>query len=259
MEVIIVADADAVGDVAARQIMATLRRRDTPTFGVATGSSPLPVYRALIGAYQHGVVSFTRTHMFLLDEYLGLPPDHPESYLNVIRTALAGHVDLPAGNLHGPDAAHPDVEHACAEYERVIAELGGIDVQLIGIGSDGHIGFNEPTSSLSSRTRIKTLTAQTRHDNARFFASPDEVPVHVITQGIGSILDAGHLVLVASGESKAASIARAVEGPLAAMFPASAIQLHRHATVVIDEAAAGQLTLADYYRDVYANKPAWQQ
>ncbi|MET0909309.1 MAG: glucosamine-6-phosphate deaminase, partial [Ilumatobacteraceae bacterium] len=160
--------------------------------------------------------------------------------------------------LHGPDVACPDVPALCARYEELLAGLGGVDLQILGIGSDGHIGFNEPGSSLGSRTRIKTLTEATRRDNARFFASLDEVPHHVVTQGLATIGEARHVVLVATGEAKAAPIARAVEGPLTAMCPASVLQLHPHATVVVDEAAASGLGLADYYRSVYAGKPSWQ-
>ena len=143
-------------------------------------------------------------------------------------------------------------------YEHLLAELGGVDLQLLGIGSDGHIGFNEPSSSLGSRTRIKTLTEATRRDNARFFPSLDDVPRHVVTQGLATILDARHLLLVAAGHGKAAPIARAVEGPLTSMCPASVLQLHPHATVVVDDAAAAELRLADYYRSVFAGKPDWQ-
>ena len=151
-----------------------------------------------------------------------------------------------------------DLPAACTRYEHLLAELGGVDLQLLGIGSDGHIGFNEPTSSLGSRTRIKTLTEATRQDNARFFPSLDDVPRHVVTQGLATILDARHLLLVATGHGKAAPIARAVEGPLTSMCPASVLQLHPHATVVVDDAAAAELQLADYYQSVYAAKPDWQ-
>jgi glucosamine-6-phosphate deaminase len=158
----------------------------------------------------------------------------------------------------GPDGSAEDIVAACEEYDRALAEAGGVDLQLLGIGTDGHIGFNEPCSSLASRTRIKTLTRQTREDNARFFDTLEEVPHHVITQGIGTILDARHLVLLATGEAKAEAVALAVEGPLSALVPASALQLHPHATVVVDEAAASELKLADYFRATYAAKPAWQ-
>jgi glucosamine-6-phosphate deaminase len=161
--------------------------------------------------------------------------------------------------VHVPDGGADDLEAAAEEYERALADAGGVDVQLLGIGGNGHIGFNEPTSSFGSRTRIKTLTARTRADNARFFASPDEVPLHCLTQGLGTILGARRLLLVAQGEGKAAAVAAAVEGPLTSMCPGSALQLHPRATVVVDEAAAARLTLIDHYRHVHAAKPAWQR
>ena len=191
---------------------------------------------------------FRRATAFLLDEYIGLPPEHPESYRASSPRNFTGLIDIDPANVHVPDGTAVDVEAACAGYETMIRAAGGIDLQLLGIGADGHLGFNEPTSSLASRTRVKTLTEQTRKDNNRFFADLDEVPRHVVTQGIGTILDARHLVLIAIGAGKAEPIARAVEGPVASMCPASAIQLHPRATVVVDEAAAAQLTLADYYR-----------
>ena len=226
--------------------------------GLATGSSPLPVYAALVERVRAGEATFAEASAFLLDEYVGLGPDHPQSYRAFIETHLSSQVDFPPGAVRGPDGGAADLLAACDDYEQAIAGAGGIDLQLLGIGADGHIGFNEPTSSLGSRTRLKTLTRQTREDNARFFGSPEDVPRHVITQGIGTILAARHLVLVADGEGKAAAIAAAVEGPVTAMCPASALQLHPHATVVVDEAAAGHLTLAGYYRDTFAAKPDWQ-
>jgi glucosamine-6-phosphate deaminase len=160
--------------------------------------------------------------------------------------------------VHVPDGSLDGIEHAGAEYDAKIRAAGGVDLQLLGIGTDGHIGFNEPGSSFSSRTRVKTLTEQTRKDNARFFDFLDQVPMHCITQGLGTILEARHLVLLAYGEGKAQAVADAVEGPLSAFVPGSAIQLHPHTTVVVDEAAASRLKLADYYRYTFANKPAWQ-
>jgi glucosamine-6-phosphate deaminase len=226
--------------------------------GLATGSSPLPVYRELINRHRREEISFAECSMVLLDEYVGLAPDHPESYRTFIRRELIDHVDLPDERLHGPATEKPDLAAVCEHYDQLLADLGGVDLQLLGIGSDGHIGFNEPGSSLASRTRMKTLTSRTREDNARFFESIDEVPRHVVTQGLGTILDARHAVLVASGEAKAAPIAAMVEGPVAARCPASVLQFHPHATVVIDEAAASGLELAGYYRETYASKPAWQ-
>ncbi len=195
----------------------------------------------------------------LLDEYVGLPAGHPEAYRAFIEREFTDHLDLPTSRLFGPDVHAEDLTDACAAYDRLLSELGGVDLQLLGIGADGHIGFNEPGSSLSSRTRVKTLTRATRSDNARFFDHREEaVPRHVVTQGLGTILEADHLVLIGCGPGKAAPIARAVEGPLSAMCPASVLQLHRHATVVVDEAAAADLELAEYYREAYAHKPDWQ-
>jgi len=258
VEVVIVPDPDAAALLVADVIEHVLTTNDRPVLGLATGSSPLGAYRVLIERCRRGGVSFARAHAVLLDEYLGLPLDHPQAYRAFLRHELTDHVDLDPSCLHGPDVASPDVPALCARYEALLGELGGVDVQLLGIGSDGHIGFNEPGSSLGSRTRIKTLTEATRRDNARFFPSVDDVPRHVITQGLATIRDAGHVVLVATGAAKAQPIARAVEGPLTAMCPASVLQLHPHATVIVDEDAAAGLQHAGYYRDVYAGKPEWQ-
>ncbi len=258
MEVVIVNDADEIGDVVAEIITSLLVLQPQACLGLATGSSPLPVYRSLQRRHAAGEVSFADARCFLLDEYVGLPLGHPASYRSVIQQEFTTGVHLPAAALDGPDGAADDIAAECDDYERRINAAGGIDLQLLGIGTDGHIGFNEPTSSLASLTRIKSLYQRTRDDNARFFASSDEVPRHVITQGIGTILRSRHAVLIASGDNKAAPIAAAVEGPLTAMVPASALQLHRHVTVVIDESAAAQLQLADYYRATLASKPRWQ-
>jgi glucosamine-6-phosphate deaminase len=258
MEVVIVPDAVAGGELIAETIAALLTRKPGALLGVATGSTPLPIYQALAAKAASGAVDVSRARICQLDEYVGLPAGHPESYRSVVLREVVRPLGLGEDAFMGPDGAAGDIAAACAEYDRALAEAGGVDLQLLGIGTDGHIGFNEPCSSLASRTRIKTLTRQTRQDNARFFDSPEEVPHHVITQGIGTILEARHLVLLATGEAKAEAVALAVEGPLAAVVPASALQLHPHATVVVDEAAASGLKLADYFRDTYAAKPAWQ-
>jgi glucosamine-6-phosphate deaminase len=258
VEVVIVPTADDVARIVADVVVQLVDRRPHAVLGLATGSSPLGVYRLLIAEHRAGGVSFAACRAVLLDEYVGLPPDHPEAYRSVIRREFADHVDLPPDNLYSPEAWADDLPAACARYDRLLADLGGVDLQLLGIGSDGHVGFNEPGSSLRSRTRVKTLTKATRRDNARFFASAEEVPRHVVTQGLDTIGDARHVVLIAMGASKAEPVARAVEGPLAAVCPASVLQLHPHATVVLDEAAAGGLQLADYYREAYAGKPSWQ-
>lgn len=248
----------AGGELIAEALAALLRRKPAALLGVATGSTPLPVYEALAARVRAGSVNASRARICQLDEYVGLPAGHPESYRSVVLREVVEPLGLDADSFMGPDGTAEDVQAACAAYDGALREAGGVDLQLLGIGTDGHIGFNEPCSSLASRTRIKTLTQQTRKDNARFFDRPEEVPHHVITQGIGTILEARHLVLLATGAGKADAVARAVEGPVAALVPASALQLHPHATVVVDEAAAAKLTLADYFRATYAAKPHWQ-
>ncbi|MER5376761.1 glucosamine-6-phosphate deaminase [Streptomyces sp. NPDC002553] len=259
MEVVIVPDAAAGGELIAEAMARLLRRKPDALLGVATGSTPLPVYQALTAKVRAGAVDASRARIAQLDEYVGLPADHPESYRSVLRREVLEPLGIEMDAFLGPDGTAEDVPGACEAYERALAEAGGVDLQLLGIGTDGHIGFNEPCSSLASRTRIKTLTQQTRIDNARFFGGDvEQVPHHVITQGIGTILEARHLVLLATGEGKADAVAATVEGPLAAVCPASALQLHPHATVVADEPAASKLKLADYFRHTYADKPSWQ-
>ncbi|WP_432134019.1 MULTISPECIES: glucosamine-6-phosphate deaminase [unclassified Streptomyces] len=259
MEVVIVPDARAGGELIAEAMARLLRRKPDALLGVATGSTPLPVYEALAAKVRSGAVDASRARVAQLDEYVGLPREHPESYRSVLRREVLEPLGIGMEQFLGPDGTAEDVPEACAAYDAALAEAGGVDLQLLGIGTDGHIGFNEPCSSLASRTRIKTLTEQTRVDNARFFDGDiAQVPHHVITQGIGTILEARHLVLLATGEGKADAVAATVEGPVAAVCPASALQLHPHATVVVDEAAAAKLKLADYFRHTYAGKPEWQ-
>lgn len=258
MEVVIVERPDEAGILVGGAVAALVDATPNAVLGLATGSSPVVVYRDLARRHVAGDLSLARVQAFLLDEYVGLPPDHPQSYRSFIARELEARVDLADAAVQAPDIQSGDLVAACAAYEREIAAAGGVDLQLLGIGTDGHIGFNEPGSSLASRTRIKTLTDQTRRDNARFFASLDEVPRHVVTQGVGTILEACHLVLLAFGAAKAAAVAAAVEGPVTAMVPGSALQLHPHATVVVDEPAAAGLRLAGYYRETWAHKPSWQ-
>jgi glucosamine-6-phosphate deaminase len=260
VEVVIVPDRETAGEIVGGAIADLVHRHAEAVLGVATGSTPLPVYADLARRHAGGDLSLAKARAFLLDEYVGLPRDHPQAYRTFIAQELEAHVDFAHNAVAGPDvrADGRGLLQACDDYEAAIRWAGGVDLQLLGIGTDGHIGFNEPGSSLASRTRIKTLTDQTREDNARFFASLDEVPRHVVTQGIGTILDARHLVLLAFGASKAGAVAAAVEGPVSAMLPASALQLHAHATVVVDDAAASELRLGDYYRETFAHKPSWQ-
>lgn len=257
MEVVI-APAAELARLAADAVEGLLRSNPETVLGLATGSSPLAVYDELATRHKEGL-SFARARAFMLDEYVGLPADHPERYRNVIEKEFASRVDLPAGAVQGPDGLASDLPAACAAYESSIQDAGGVDLQILGIGTDGHIAFNEPGSSLASRTRIKTLTRQTREDNARFFGgSVDDVPRHCLTQGLATIMSARHLVLLASGRAKAEAVHQLVEGPVSAMWPATIMQLHPHATVLVDDAAASRLQLADYYRQTYADKPDWQ-
>lgn len=257
MEVVI-APAGELARLAAGAVEELLRGKPEAVLGLATGSSPLAVYDELARRHKEGL-SFARARAFMLDEYVGLPADHPERYRNVIEKEIASRVDLAPGAVQGPDGLAADLPAACAAYEAAIADAGGVDLQILGIGTDGHIAFNEPGSSLASRTRIKTLTRQTREDNARFFGgSVDDVPRHCLTQGLATIMEARHLVLLASGRAKAEAVHQLVEGPVSAMWPATIMQLHPHATVLVDDAAASRLQLADYYRQTYADKPDWQ-
>lgn len=258
MEVIVLPSAADVARLAADVIERVLATAGAPVLGLATGSTPEPLYAELIRRHQDEGLSFAHARAFTLDEYVGLPADHPQRYAAVIRTGLTDHLDLKPDAVQGPDGGALDLLGECERYEQAIVEAGGVDVQIAGIGSNGHIAFNEPGSSLASRTRLKTLNDRTRADNARFFAGVDEVPRHVITQGLGTILRSRHLLLIATGTGKAAAAARAVEGPLAANFPASVVQLHPHATVLLDRAAGADLQLADYYAEIWANRPAWQ-
>jgi glucosamine-6-phosphate deaminase len=257
MEVVI-APPGELARLAADAVEGLVRANPEAVLGLATGSSPLAVYDELVRRHEAGL-SFARARAFMLDEYVGLPADHPERYRNVINKEFASRVDLAPGAVQGPDGLAADLPSACTAYEQAIADAGGVDLQILGIGTDGHIAFNEPGSSLASRTRIKTLTKQTREDNARFFGgSVDDVPRHCLTQGLATIMSARHLVLVASGAGKAEAVHHMVEGPVSAMWPATVMQHHPHATVLVDDAAASRLQLADYYREVFAGKPAWQ-
>ena len=238
----------------ARSIRATQQTGRDPVIGVATGSSPLGTYANLAGMVQRGELDVSRVTMFALDEYVGLPLDHPESYHTVIRTAVTEPLGLDPSQVHVPNGEAPDLDAACSDYEQRISSAGGIDLQLLGIGTNGHLGFNEPTSSFASRTRKATLTPQTREDNARFFSSVNEVPIHCVTQGLGTILDARSLLMVAQGEVKADAVARTIEGPITSMCPGSALQLHADATVVLDRAAASKLKHGDYYKLIEANR-----
>lgn len=259
MEVIVCRDASEIGAIAADAIGALLARKPDAVLGLATGSSPLAIYDELARRCDAGSISFARAHGFTLDEYVGLPPDHPERYRTVIDRDFTSRVDIPADAVHSPDGSASDLPAACQAYEDAIRAAGGVDLQILGIGTDGHVAFNEPGSSLASRTRIKTLTHQTRVDNARFFGDDvDAVPTHCLTQGLATIMAARHLVLVATGRNKAEAVHHLIEGAVSAMWPATILQHHPHVTVLLDDAAARRLQLVDYYRETYRSKPGWQ-
>ena len=254
MEIIIQPTQQAATEVAAKIIARLLRDKPTAVLGLATGSTPLSLYRMLIAME----LDWSQVTTFNLDEYIGLPRDHAQSYHSFMWENLFKHVNISEENVHIPDGNAQDVPRFCREYEEQISAAGGIDLQVLGIGTDGHIGFNEPTSSLASRTRIKTLTQQTCKDNARFFGSEESVPRHVITMGIGTIMEARQNLLLAFGHNKSRAVAEAVEGPITSINPASILQMHPVTKVILDEPAAADLKRADYYRWVYESKPDWQ-
>jgi glucosamine-6-phosphate deaminase len=260
MEVIIMNDRHCLSSAAARVVAHLVREKPNAVLGLATGSTPIPLYRELIRMHREEALDFSQVTTFNLDEYIGLPPEHAQSYHAFIWDKLLSHLNVDPENVHIPDGMAEDIPGFCERYEQEILEAGGIDLQILGIGSDGHIGFNEPCSSFASRTRIKTLTQQTVTDNARFFDGNEQhVPRHCITMGIGTIMDARMNLLLAFGESKSEAIAASVEGPVAAITPASILQHHRATKFFIDEAAASKLKLTRYYRWVYDRKPDWQQ
>jgi glucosamine-6-phosphate deaminase len=247
MKIVLCGTPEGVGRYAADLIQERMARGPM-TLGLATGSSPRSTYQELERRHREEGLSFVGVTAFTLDEYVGLARDHEQSYHSTIRRELTDRVDLPLHQLHTPrgDAADPHEE--AARYDREIREAGGVDLQLLGIGANGHIGFNEPTSSLSSRTRVKVLTPTTRRDNSRFFRD-EEVPRTCITQGLGTIGEAKTAVLVAQGRSKAAAVRAMVEGPVSAMCPASVLQFHRRALILLDDDAAAELSMLDYFRE----------
>ena len=258
MEIIIQPTVAGAQQQTARIIRRQIQQKPDSVLGLATGSTPIGVYELLVAMHGRGELDFSRVRTFNLDEYVGLALKHPASYRQFMQQHLFGKVNIRVENIHFPDGLAQDIPAHCEAYEESIRRVGGIDLQLLGIGRDGHIGFNEPSSSLASRTRIKTITQQTVADNARFFTSPDQVPRHVITMGVGTIMEARQCLLMATGESKASVVAQMAEGAITADCPATILQMHPRCQVVIDEPAAARLKRADYYRWVYANKPDWQ-
>ena len=241
MLVLIKDDSRQMSLEAALHVASQIRLKPDSVIGFATGSTPLGLYKELISLHQHEGLDFSKVISFNLDEYVGLPPSHPESYHYFMWENLFKHININPSNVHIPMGMINDIEQFCFWYEEKIKSYGGIDLQILGIGANGHIAFNEPGSSLGSRTRIKTLGQKTRLDNSRFFNDVDEVPKYAITMGVGTIMEAKRLLLLASGSNKAEAIKATVEGPIMAKYPATIVQYHRYATIIIDKDAASKL------------------
>ncbi len=255
MEVIVCPTYEEASAAAARVVAETLNEKPNAVLGLATGSTPLGLYRELIRMHKEEGLDFSHVTTFNLDEYVGLSHDHPQSYYYFMWENLFKHINIPPENIHVPSGTANNYKAFCQWYEDRIEECGGIDLQVLGIGSDGHIAFNEPSSSLSSRTRLKTLTRQTIDDSARFFDRREDVPIYSITMGVGTIMEAERLLLLANGSGKADAVAAAIEGPVTSMITASALQLHPDSLFFLDEEAAGKLKMRDYYDWIQQNKP----
>ncbi len=258
MEIVIQSNPDEVCKYQARVVADLVRSKPDAVLGLAAGSTQLGLYRELIRMHREEGLDFAKVVTFNLDEYIGLPRSHRCSYHTLMKRSFFDFVNLRPENIHIPDGMAEDIRQECRQYEEKITRAGGLDLTLLGIGEEGHIGFNEPSSSLTSRTRVKMLTEKTRYENARYFPGETEVPHHVITMGVGTIMDSRTVMLSAFGERKADVIAKVIEGPITAMVPGSALQYHPHVKVVIDEAAAHHLRMKDYYRWAYEHKPKWQ-
>ncbi len=254
MEVIIRPDAPAAADLVARILAADLRAKPDLVLGLATGRTMDLLYDRLAQMR----LDFSHCHTFNLDEYVGLAPTDPRSYRASMNKALFDRVNINPDHTHVPNGLAPDLDAECLRYENLIAQSGGIDFQLLGIGQSGHIGFNEPLSALQSRTRVKALSPTTAAQNAAFFGGADKVPRRAITMGVGTIMESRRIVLLATGPGKAEIIAQAVEGPITAMISATALQLHRRCVVVVDNAAAAALKEQEYYRWIFDNEPEWE-
>jgi len=259
MEVIIRPTEAAAAALVARIVAHDLRANAHLVLGLATGKTMELVYHNLVRMHKGERLDFSLCSTFNLDEYVGLAPADPNSYRHYMEEHLFRHVNVDPRNTHLPNGQSKDLEGECRQYEALIQRFGGIDLQLLGIGRAGHIGFNEPLSALRSRTRVKALTPTTLQQNARFFGGEDKVPRRAITMGVGTIIEARRCVLLATGDAKAAVVAQAVEGPITSMVTASTLQLHPKCTVVVDESAASQLKEQDYYRWIFANEPEWEE
>lgn len=259
MEIAIRPDTEAACSLVAAIIAKAVRAKPDLVLGLATGRTMERLYARLAEMHRDEGLDFSRCRTFNLDEYIGLPVEHPGSYRYYMNQNLFNHINIDPANTFLPDGMAADIKAGCAAYEDKIAGCGGIDLQLLGIGADGHIGFNEPLSALRSRTRDKTLAEPTVKVNSTLFDNPDDMPRRAITMGVGTILDARSAVLLATGKSKAGIIAQAVEGPVTSMVTASALQFHPRCRVILDEDAATELRHQDYYRWVFEQDPDWAE
>jgi len=255
MEIIIKEDYDQICEEAVAIIHQAWKKKNNLVLGLPTGRTPLGVYKRLIELYQKEEIDFSRVIAFGLDEYLGLQENHPQSFAYYLEHNFYQHINLKKENIFRLNGKPEDIDHHCQEYEKEIESWGGIDLQILGIGRNAHIGFNEPGSSLSSRTRVKTLAEDTIEANSRFFKNKDEVPRFCLTLGIGTIMEAKMILLLASGEDKSEAVQKSIEGPITASVPASILQLHPQGKIIIDLQAASRLANKDYYLWVYKNKP----
>lgn len=246
MKVLICSDAGRVAELAARLLVGQVRGKRDSVLGLATGRTMEGIYRLLVGMTRADDVDFGAVTTFNLDEYVGLAGGHVQSYRHYMHTQLFAHVNLDAARTHVPDGAALDADAEARAYEARIAEVGGIDLQLLGLGENGHIGFNEPLSSLASRTRVVTLARATLVQNAELFGGDQtRVPTRAITMGTGTILETRKALMVVTGARKAAIAARAIEGPVSASVPGSVLQYHPDCLVLLDPAAASMLTQRD--------------
>ena len=259
MEILIRESRDVGAQVAASVVSKIIKSEDKPVLGLATGGTPLRMYHELIRMMQSGELSFQNCTTFNLDEYAGLSREDERSYYFYMMSNLFDLVDIDKNNVNLPDGNGKDLREACRKYELQIKAAGGIDLQVLGIGANGHIGFNEPTGSFASRTWVKILSEQTIHDNSMYFDKLEEVPRHVITMGIATIMESSHCLLLANGAKKADAIRKMIEGPISASCPASILQMHPRVTVVLDEEAAYLLTFKDNYKWVEKHKLEWQR
>jgi glucosamine-6-phosphate deaminase len=255
MEILISENYEDMSRAAAKAVAKLLNSKPNAVLGLATGSTPQGVYKELVRMHKNEGLDFSQVTTFNLDEYVGLTKDHPQSYHYFMHESLFKHINIAPQNVYIPSGTTDNYVAFCTWYEKRIRECGGIDFQILGIGSDGHIAFNEPGSSLGSRTRIKTLAKQTIDDNARFFASAKDVPIYAITMGVGTILEARKIILLANGKKKAAAVTAAIEGPVTSMVTASALQLHPDVKCCLDRAAAAKLKMIDYYLWVQEKHP----